>query len=862
MKKTLLYGLLGAAGAFSLGSLLAGCSDTFGTSHDGEGRFVVSCTLDKEVVSSASNRHLTPASRGEAVAVELSDLSLTITSENGSFARTWDKLADFSDPVSVPVGKYTVSAFYGSIEDEGFDKPYYYGESSLEVEENRTTPVALTAQLANSMVRCELSDMFTDYFASYTLTLRSEQGTEIKYAPGETRPVYLAPGQVTATLSIVKQNGVAATLEPKSFTAVARHSYLLKFDVNGSEMGHETLTLTYDDLCDVEDVEIDLSDAILNAPAPRLTPEGFTDGDSWNVMTGQPSSRQPKVAITAQGGIEGVILTTSSQALEAMGWPAEIDLVSGNPSTLSMMKGMGLKIAGAVDRSKMAYVNFTDLLSKIPYLEDGNNTSTFTLRVRDKNSRIAEAPVSFSVQCVTTTLSIAQLYPIYEYETALEFDILTNAASLDALQLFYKNDRNTWSSCSINSATPIAGEAEKYHVVATVPSTASNLSMQLRLGDLTNNFTIEHVLYPLKSVEAGTFAKSAYVSLDFNRTPTRIKGRSARRSSDAAFEVSTNGNSWVSVNSEFVSGDCYRLTGLNPATTYKVRASQNGEISNELEMTTESAAQIPDSDFEVWNSTKKGDYQYLWTVNAGSPWSTVNELTCSTSGSGHGSGLNTGGCAYKATSGTIPANGRSTYSNSYGGFIGTTVHADGHTTGVATLHSDKGYNGNAALIRTVGYGSGNAAGSATGNPASGFKTCEYYAAGELFLGSYNNGAVYSGYPLASRPTSVSFYWKYDSYGSSGDFGDCEVEVLDAAGNTLASAGCVFNKQDTYDLKTLNLNYDFGCAKAATIKIRFKSSANTALTNNSTWLNGPGNKNVSGGEYVGSELYIDELKLNY
>lgn len=863
MKKTLLYGLLATAGTLILGGLSTGCSDTFRPAPDGEGQFVVSCTLNKDVITSASNKKLAPSSRGAAPSVEASDLSLTITSESGAFSRTWDRLADFTDPVSVPVGKYTLSAFYGSPEDEGFEKPYYYGESTLVVEENRTAAISVTASLANSMVSCELSDMFTDYFASYTLTLRSELGQEIEYTPGETRPVYLAPGQITATINIVKQNGVAATLEPKSFTAEARHSYVLKFDVNGSEMGKETLTLTYDDMCDVEDVEIDLSDAILNAPAPRITPEGFADGDLWNIMTGQPSPKQPKVAVTAQGGIEGVILTTASAALEAMGWPTEIDLVSGDPSTLAMMKGMGLKVAGAVDGSRMAYVNFTDLLPKIPYLEDGNNTSEFTLRVRDKNSRVAEAPVSFSVECVTTHLTIDKLYPIYESATEFEFDIITNAADLTDLQLFYKNDRNTWSACTINSTKAVAGEAEKYHVVATVPASVDDLSMQLRLGPLVENFTISHILYPLKNVTAGEFATSAYLSLDFNRAASAAKRRSGRRASDATFEVSTDGgNSWKSVSSTFLSGNNFKLTGLSPATTYKVRATEGEEISNEVTFTTEAATQIPDSGFESWTSTKKGDYQYLWTVNNGSVWATVNDLTCSTSGSGSGNGLSTGGCAYKATSGTIPANGRSTKSNSYGGLFGTTKAADGHTVGVDNLHSDMGKNGNAALIRTVGYGSGNSAGSGTGNPASGFNSCQNVASGELYLGSYNNGPVMSGYAMASRPSSITFYWKYVSYGSSGDFGDCEVAVLDASGNTLASAYCVLNAQDTYAAKTLDLNYDFGCAKAAKIQVRFKSSANTELTNNSTWLYGPGNKNVSGGEYVGSELYIDEITLNY
>lgn len=163
MKKQLLIGLLSAAGGLGLTSSLVSCDD-YRPTTDMDGKLLVSVDLDSDVVTSTQNKQAAPQSRGEAQAVSASDLSLKLTSEYASFSREWATAAEFSDPVSIPVGKYTLEAYYGALETEGFECPYYYGSSSLTIEENKTTPVSVTASLANTMVRVEMSDMFRNYF--------------------------------------------------------------------------------------------------------------------------------------------------------------------------------------------------------------------------------------------------------------------------------------------------------------------------------------------------------------------------------------------------------------------------------------------------------------------------------------------------------------------------------------------------------------------------------------------------------------------------------------------------------------------------------------------------------------------------
>lgn len=62
---------------------------------------------------------------------------------------------------------------------------------------------------------------------------------------------------------------------------------------------------------------------------------------------------------------------------------------------------------------------------------------------------------------------------------------------------------------------------------------------------------------------------------------------------------------------------------------------------------------------------------------------------------------------------------------------------------------------------------------------------------------------------------------------------------------------------------MKLNYSDNISKAAKISVKFKSSDNSsAMSKDTKFWRCPGVKNVSGGEYVGSELYIDDIVLNY
>lgn len=136
--------------------------------------------------------------------------------------------------------------------------------------------------------------------------------------------------------------------------------------------------------------------------------------------------------------------------------------------------------------------------------------------------------------------------------------------------------------------------------------------------------------------------------------------------------------------------------------------------------------------------------------------------------------------------------------------------------------------------------------------------------GSLFIGSYNSG-ITQGHAFTSRPSSLSFWYKYKPYNSDAfkvvvslKNGDEEI----ATGTYMPAAYSV--EDGSYLEATVNLNYSKPDKKATTICVQFLASNKTSLSESDfakgTKINYPtiGDWTV----HMGSVLKIDDLSLNY
>ncbi|MDE6311571.1 MAG: DUF4493 domain-containing protein [Muribaculaceae bacterium] len=858
MKKVILTGtslLVAVALGFS------GCSDDPSPYGDGaSGSVVPTVSLDSRVTSSDGPGQMNaPASRSVSRAMEITpdELTLTLTPKDGSAPFTCTGVSAFPVDKEFKVGEYTFEVSYGNPEAEGFDMPAYYGSEILIVEENRTSSVSVTAVIVNSMVSVEFGDGLKQYATDLSAHLQTT-GDKIAFSTSETRAAYVNPGPATVSVTLTKPNGVSGTVTIPVFTAKARYHHHVKLDLDGGA-GDAVLNVTFDDTVETEDVEIELSDEILNSPAPVATAQGFVTGEPVSFVAGLGGTENLAVDITAQASIASVVMATKSASLLEQGWPAEIDLTKATADQQAKLKALGLDVLGLFKNpGRMAVVDFSNVVSHIVYKEGADNLTEISLTVLDQASKSAE-PVVLALNALPLEMSIKAITEQYPEKAGDPIELQLGFNGNDPakeVSFQYFNERGTWAPLEVISITPLGRAADLYSVLVKAPDIDFSVEIRAVCGALTaktESVVVKQVPFRLLASDAASYAHSTMltvVSSTLNAANVAKAGTLKLSPEAPDMAVSVNGASIT-------------VTGLASGTTYSASFVYDGEECGAVSFTTESERQLHDAGFDAWTSKKLEDdcYQYLWTVGDGSTWATVNDLTTSQHGNGVKNGLNCKGAAYKATSGTIPANSRSTKTQDGGGIIGTTKSGDGNTVGDANLHSNMQSSGaNAALVRTVGWGSGNGASSSSG----GFGTCNNVTPGELFLGSYNGEPAY-GIEFNVRPKEVSFMYHYDVVTpGNGDYASVEVKLYDVAGEEIASASENLTEQTSWVNKTLTLTYTKTDRKAAKISIAFKSSANPDVQNqkNSTWMRHPGSKNISGGEFVGSELYIDDVTLKY
>lgn len=799
--------------------MLSGCGDDFTPgSNSPTGAIMPLLDLDARPLS------VDNASRaGESVSAD--DLAIRLTSADGTYSKEWASVSEFPADQQFKIGEYQFEAYYGRLDDEGFEKPYYYGSQNIKVTDGGTTKVAVTATLANTMVSVDYTEAFTKYMTSYSSELHSDGGAYIYYAADESRPAYLKPGNISLNVTMTKPNGKTATLQAAKFTGKERYHYHVTVDLNKGEVGEAVLVISFDDNLDMEPVEIDLSDEIFNAPAPEVTTEGFNGDEGLTFAPGMTPEGAVSLSVIARGGIASMVMTTKSATLVGQGWPEEVDLAAAPENLRSRMEALGLVARGLwKNPDQMAVVNLAGVLKYMNYVDGADNTSTITFVVTDRYNKTSE-PVTLTVKVEPLELSISNPGELYMGANGLEFDLGYNGADVEnQVSVEVKNERGTWSAAPIISAKPIARSGEKYRVKVTVPANDESVELRAKCGKLeTPSIVVERkdVDYSVVVTEENTFATYAYMALN------------NADANSASVLVSTDGISYSKVSSEVVSG-LIKISGLNPATAYYARAAVNGTQCKPCEFTTETSASLPNGDLESWYRVA-GKSSYWWIDYPGADenavWGTMNVLTTSQGGS-----AGAPGAAYCAFSGTRPV--------------------------------DNAVKGKGAVISTVGWGSGNTAWLDKINTSSFIPNggkCEHLTVGELYLGKYNSDTKqpdYTGLAFASRPSSMSFYYRY-TVRNSADWGVAEIHVLAADGTEIASGTKQLTAIDSYTPVSIDLSYAPGSKKAAIVKVMFKSSGNPACQSiNNDNLSSPPSATMTTGRYTGSELYIDEIVLNY
>jgi hypothetical protein len=184
------------------------------------------------------------------------DFSIDI--KNASSQTVWKgNVGDWDPATPLPAGNYSVTAWYGDIEEEGFDKPYFTGSASFAIAGGETKSVSVPVSLGNTVVMVSCTEAFCNYYRNYTFKLTRNNAEIVTFAKGETKAAFIDGYKVSIEGSVKSATNTKAF--SKDYTNLNEATaYTVVFDVKN--VGGASITVTFNN----EVVEVPLGDVELN----------------------------------------------------------------------------------------------------------------------------------------------------------------------------------------------------------------------------------------------------------------------------------------------------------------------------------------------------------------------------------------------------------------------------------------------------------------------------------------------------------------------------------------------------------------------------------------------------------------------
>lgn len=798
----------------------------------------------------------------------------------------WEKFSDYDPSEPMAIGTYNVVAKYGDISKEGFFCPYYEGNSLVTIRHRENTDVSIECKLANVKVSVICSEALKKYFTTFTMEARSSLNNPITITTSEQNAFYLSPGTMVLTAEFEKQNGKKGSMEILRFNETApQHHYIINVDVNDGEVGSAVLKVIYNTVESEEIKEIDLSDASLNIKEPVFTYEGIDNGGSLTLREGsQPSDL--KVTLNARAGIKTCELSVNSPYLQSLGVPAIVDLASTEAEQVAakqLLEEKGLRLIGLNENvEKLALIDFTPLVMNLICLDGAEETSSFTLRSTDIGGRVQEEEFSFSVKMLGNQFSfptIDDAVMIGSTEAYVKINLLTSEGSLSGqvdvenVIFEYQDEAGNWNAVETKwGGDDLNDPTLHFAYIKNLPAVHTKMSIRARYGSKISDVRELNYFIPdfqLTADDDDVWARKATAKITAaseNELKAVLK----------FMEIQSNGQVVATLDENTAA---FEVVNLEPGTTYSLKAICNGEKEADYSLVTESALQLPNSDFEQWQS---GPYDGQ-TINYGGPWAKR------TIGLGWGNGAWTTQRTYETrvmsskepvswtsvNAKTMPSNP----ANKNWWYIVPSVNMSTLNNSNCVLIRNVGWNANGEEISPLGT-----IGTAVSNANSyesfpGFSLLKspsnmYYSAGRLFLGTYSYDhssgiEVYNeGYSFSSRPSKMTFQYKYISkITETRDRGYVKV-VLKSGEEVIFETYQEMENTTNVLTKTINFSYPSACKKATSISVMFCSSKDGTTMNQSEENSDISHLDIGADDYknqccvTGSELYIDNIQLEY
>ena len=823
--------------------------------------------------------------------LDVSDYTVQVLDEAEKVVKEYKRYESMPSTIELPEGSFVLKAFKGSDKAASFESPYFEGRTSFVVRDQMNTSVGVTCKLANARVTIEstpdFDKIYSDYIVDFSTDYIEEEDSvngSFAVSKGEERPLYLRTGQdgtdVGITVYVKKPGETEFTafyvsdplkLEPRQSVRV-----LLSLSETNQGIG---IDIMLDDTLTKLSITTEIPDYMWGQMGKPDVSAGFENGSTF--LVDGLFDEDVNVSYAMSGGVSSLVIEYWRDGEE--GFKTQLDLA--NASDVETALSYNLSWTANDDENvvlneqvRSGEIYFKEALNSFPTPDEGKYLYHIQVYGKDATGKgFTTDTISFEARVLPAGTPVitdgglpAEITEGDEMTSEVVFNYRASGGIDDQntfldiqvdqnLQHFLIADDGACNELSALYGIQIEKQNDRLAVVTfpkdfttrlAAPETGSTTyTFAFRMKDKKGNEAkpVEHSLvvnapaFTLDITEGHAFAKRIYLVGDLLKGDPKnltflCNGQSVSP------EVQVQNNRYEAI-----------LTDLEPETSYTLQAIYNGKDnrkSEERRVTTEAILDIPNKGFEEWSivpdeqgNADQGNMEDLPILtNYSNPpyrswelyevfnselsmgWNTLNRLTTQDGTLfTKGTDTNRTWTRYVANSGTIPTNG---------------------------------YNSEtAALIRTVGWGSGNSAAA-----ISGMGDVAHITPGELYLGDYDSKANY-GIDFESRPTAFSFDYKYERKNS--DRFIAELVVMDddkiIAVARLAEEEAV--PSGSWISKKVYLDYhgEYGFSKANKMYIRFVSGTSDSKDDLMVY---PPARNLSFGEYVGSQLYIDNVELIY
>ncbi|MCH5229023.1 MAG: DUF4493 domain-containing protein [Muribaculaceae bacterium] len=790
--------------------LLSSCSDEspWGSSGANDGKIDLRIVADGSVTMGTRANESTTLADVPAV----SQFSVALKSTDGSYSKEWNSVEAFEKEPGFPMGNYILSVYYGDAESVGFNMPYFYGESPVEVRLGSTSSITIDASLFNSMLSIKYSDELTTMFKSYHSSVACEGKDPVVYAYNETRAAYLKPGKAKVYLNLTNDAGESVDVNPVNLDLAGKHHYIVTFGVNSGDNGTPTLAVDITERIEVEEpLQIFLTDDLFNGSAPTVEASGFNPGEEEEIFDSFPvDNSNPELHAIALQGLKGATLTlTSDGKLPVIGDSSKsFELINADTETQSLLKDLNINCFGFFDNvGTMGVVNLKDFIKILP-----QGTYTVSLVVTDVKGKTsannAEEKVVYKIRVTGLSYEITEVISPKFMDKEIIVKVKTNAEALrDKLTFYAYNDKGEFIEVKgtlQNDANPEAVDRIYTYSLATDAINDGEWKVGVAYENRTRYEKEVDVVMPKFDIETDAFAKRVKVRIS-NPQETDLN------LSQIISSLYAKDNNTITDDKNLDKSDAENgmliIKNLSPNTPYSnyqlVLGNRKPTIYEVGSFKTEEELDVPNGNFKSEGKNFKddklqcggkwaisGSSSYVYTnyakLNVFEPdkWETLNYLTCSDD------------CQNKNTWYYVPST-----------FI----------------------EGENCVIRTVGY-------SNTGEELDKFVSdvkslipirpvynySHYYPSflnkskGKLVYDSKNDTDL----DFNSRPIYVKFDYNYES--KEGEKGIAIIKVFDNQDRIISSKEILLSsgefKNGTYELSP----YEFGC-QASRIQISFEST---------------------------------------